>query len=44
MSFYSFKNAYAECSPGVVNGNILTGLNHRQRLKNPASRNGFRKH
>ena len=29
MSFYSYKNANAECSPGVVNGNILTGLNQR---------------
>jgi ABC-type molybdate transport system substrate-binding protein len=29
MSFYSYKNANAECSPGVVNGNILTGLNKR---------------
>jgi len=29
MSFYSYKNANAECSPGVVNGNILSGLNQR---------------
>ena len=29
MSFYSYKNANAECSPGVVSGNILTGLNQR---------------
>ena len=29
MSFYSYKNANAECSPGVVNGNILSGLNRR---------------
>ena len=29
MSFYSYKNANAEASPGAVNGNILTGLNQR---------------
>lgn len=29
MSFYSYKNANSECSPGTVNGNILTGLNQR---------------
>ena len=29
MSFYSYKNANSECSPGMVNGNILTGLNQR---------------
>ena len=29
MSFYSYKNANAEASPGSVNGNILTGLNQR---------------
>ena len=29
MSFYSYKNANTECSPGTVNGNILTGLNQR---------------
>ena len=29
MSFYSYKNADTACSPGVVNGNILTGLNQR---------------
>ena len=29
MSFYSYKNANADCSPGVVNGNILSGLNQR---------------
>ena len=29
MSFYSYKNANAECSPGMVNGNILSGLNRR---------------
>jgi hypothetical protein len=29
MSFYSYKNANAEVSPGTVNGNILTGLNQR---------------
>jgi len=29
MSFYSYKNANVECSPGMVNGNILTGLNQR---------------
>lgn len=29
MSFYSYKNANAEASPGAVNGNILSGLNQR---------------
>ena len=29
MSFYSYKNANAEVSPGTVNGNIITGLNQR---------------
>ena len=29
MSFYSYKNANAEASPGSVNGNVLTGLNKR---------------
>lgn len=29
MSFYSYKNADTACSPGVVKGNILTGLNQR---------------
>jgi len=29
MSFYSYKNANAEASPGMVGGNILTGLNQR---------------
>ena len=29
MSFYSYKNANADASPGTVNGNILTGLNQR---------------
>ena len=27
MSFYSYKNANAEASPGSVSGNVLTGLN-----------------
>lgn len=29
MSFYSYKNANSECSPGMVNGSILNGLNQR---------------
>ena len=29
MSFYSYKNANAEASPGSVGGNVLTGLNKR---------------
>ena len=29
MSFYSYKNANADASPGMANGNILTGLNQR---------------
>ena len=29
MSFYSYKNANAEASPGAVGGNVLTGLNKR---------------
>ena len=29
MSFYSYKNANSDACPGVVNGNILTGLNQR---------------
>lgn len=29
MSFYSYKNANCDACPGVVNGNILTGLNQR---------------
>lgn len=29
MSFYSYKNANCETSPGVVNGNVLNGLNQR---------------
>ena len=29
MSFYSYKNANASCSPGVVNGNICHGLNEK---------------
>ena len=29
MSFYSYKNANTDNSPGLVNGNILTGLNRR---------------
>lgn len=29
MSFYSYKNANAECSPGVVSGNICQGLNQK---------------
>ena len=29
MSFYSYKNANAEASPGMVSGNILNGLNQR---------------
>ena len=29
MSFYSYKNAHSDACPGVVNGNILSGLNQR---------------
>ena len=29
MSFYSYKNANSDTCPGVVNGNILSGLNQR---------------
>ena len=29
MSFYSYKNANSDACPGVVNGNILSGLNQR---------------
>jgi len=29
MSFYSYKNANADCTPGMVNGNILSGLNQK---------------
>ena len=29
MSFYSYKNAHSDTCPGVVNGNILSGLNQR---------------
>ena len=29
MSFYSYKNANTDTCPGVVNGNILSGLNQR---------------
>ena len=29
MSFYSYKNANSDCCPGVVNGNVLSGLNQR---------------
>ena len=29
MSFYSYKNANAEASPGTVCGNVLNGLNKR---------------
>lgn len=29
MSFYSYKNANSDTSPGVVNGNILNGLTQR---------------
>ena len=29
MSFYSYKNANAESSPGNVCGNILNGLNKK---------------
>lgn len=29
MSFYSYKNANGDICPGVVNGNILSGLNQR---------------
>ena len=29
MSFYSYKNANSDNSPGMVNGSILTGLNQR---------------
>ena len=29
MSFYSYKNANCDACPGVVNGNILSGLNQR---------------
>ena len=29
MSFYSYKNANAEASPGAVSGNVLNGLNKR---------------
>ncbi len=29
MSFYSYKNANSDACPGVVNGNVLTGLNQR---------------
>ncbi|MDO4865047.1 MAG: hypothetical protein Q4C10_00690 [Clostridia bacterium] len=29
MSFYSYKNANSQACPGMVNGNILSGLNQR---------------
>ena len=29
MSFYSYKNANSDACPGMVNGNILNGLNQR---------------
>ena len=29
MSFYSYKNANASCSPGSVTGNICQGLNEK---------------
>ena len=29
MSFYSYKNANSDTCPGVVSGNILSGLNQR---------------
>ena len=29
MSFYSYKNAHSNCSPGQVNGNVLNGLDQR---------------